>query len=286
MTARSALARIHLRWTPRRVALDFIYRLHIGQLNAAVLTGVLAHMKKDVLSRFHPSQAQAEYAGAVRYFLLLVEIYAAAICPVLDAIADVARLLTSTLMRIEFGQVGPRSRLTMLVDARNQLLLRVAVMDKILLKHGLNAAVPPYIAAVVFCLEAQVLLTCRLLTELKMENIGLLDNETLMQQAENELARLEFTARQAAGAAKLSETARAICEKEFAMTSRFTDLNATSEDVYEEWRQRVDTWGRAPQKPGRRTPRSKAKSRGRSEAKSESRSKSKSKPPAHRRQKK
>jgi hypothetical protein len=85
MSARSELSRIRLRWTRRRVALEFIYRLHKRQLDDALLTSLLARMKKDIDSRFHPSLAGAEYAGAIKQFLFLIQIYAAAICPLLDA---------------------------------------------------------------------------------------------------------------------------------------------------------------------------------------------------------
>ncbi len=241
MSARSELALIRLRWTPRRVALEFIYRLHKGQMNQVLLTSLLARMRKDIDSRFHPSQASGEYTVAVKQVLFLIRVYAVAICPVLDAMADVARLVTSTLMLVEFGQIGPRGRLTTLVDARNQMLLRVAIMDEILLKHGLSAAVPREILSALLGLDAHALLTCRLLTDKRMENIGLLrDCESLVRQAEDELAALESSARQAAGETKLGETARSIYEKEVAMASRFTDLTFTSESVYEDWQQQLD----------------------------------------------
>jgi hypothetical protein len=278
MSTRSELARIRLRWTPRRVALEVIYRLQNRQLDGALYTSLLARMKSDIERRFHPSQAGEEYASAVKQFLFLIQIYAAAICPLLEAMAEAARLVTSTLMLVEFGQIGPRGRLTVLVDALNQMLLRVAIMDKILVKHGLSAAVPRFIQVAVCGLGAHVLLTCRLLTEKKLEGIGLLDCESLVQQAEDDLAPLQSTARQAAGETKLDETARSICDKEVTVVSRFTDWIVTSEVVYEDWRQQIDNLERARQKPRRQTRGPKARIKRRTKA----RSKPKRKPPLHR----
>lgn len=292
MSIKSELNRIRLRWTPKRVAIEFIYRLHKRQMNQVLLNSLLARMKRDIDSRFHPTQASGEYAGAIKQVLFLIEIYAAAICPVLEAMADVARLVTSTLMLVEFGQVGPRGRLPVLVDASNQLLLRVAIMEKLLLKHSVIAAVPQgTLGALLGLLQAHVLLTCRLLTEKRMEDIGLLlDYETLMQQAEDDLERLESSARQAADEiGRLSKTACSICEKEVTVASRLTDLITTSEVMNEAWWQKIDNWERARQEPRRpRRPkakskcRSQAKTKRRPKAKSEAKSKPKRKRPLHR----
>jgi hypothetical protein len=278
MSAQAQRSRIRFPWTSRRIALEFIYRLHKGQMDAALLASLLARMKKDIDRRFHPSQAKGEYAGRLKQFLFLIHIYAAAMVPLLEAMAEGARLVTSTLTMVEFGKVGPRGRLAALVDAHNQLLLRLAIMEKILLKHSLIAAVPQGTLGALVGLQAHVLFTCRLLTEERMENIGLLlDYETLMQQAEDDLERLESSAHQAAGKIKLGETARSICEKEVTMVSRYRDLADTTEGVITDLQQQLDTWESASRQNHRRT---------RPSTKLKDRPKSRPKKPVRRRNKK
>ena len=120
MSAQGQLSRIRLRWTPRRVALEIIYRLDKRQLDAALVASLFARMKRDIYSRFHPDQASLEYAGAVKHVLFLFRIYAAAMGPLLDAMSAGAQRLTFVLPQIDFGQVGsPGSQ--GLVDAHNRL---------------------------------------------------------------------------------------------------------------------------------------------------------------------
>ena len=160
-------------------------------------------------------------------------------------------------------------------------------------KYFRTAAVPQHTGALLVSLLIELVLTCRQISASGLEN----DSQSLVQQAQSELAPLESSAREAAEF-DFGKAAQSICEKEVTLASRFMDLIGTSEGVFADWREQLDELERASQQNRRQTgkpksklqvgPKSKSKPKSKAKAKPKSKPKAKSRPkqPFHRRNKK